>query len=109
MKNPEKITKILFTCFERDSVNFKLNLKYDNLKQSKFFRSIIKFYIDKDPLMMQIVEHIKIEHSTMGKDKRNRARKDTDAGKKLLEDLGITSEDKENIFDMIERDLSDYE
>ena len=45
----------------------------------------------------------------MGKKKLNRAKSDADAGHDIMEQLGITDSDKENIFDMIEMDLKEYE
>jgi hypothetical protein len=109
MRDPNKITKFVFTCFERDSVEMKLRLKYDNLKQSEFFRSLIRMYIDKDTEMMNIVEKIKEKQKTMGKLKLKRTRQDLEKGNKMLEDLGITASDKQDIFDMIEMDMEEYE
>ena len=87
----------------------KLRLKYDNLKQSEFFRSLIRMYIDKDTEMMNIVEKIKEKQKTMGKLKLKRTRQDLEKGNKMLEDLGITASDKQDIFDMIEMDMEEYE
>ena len=66
-------------------------------------------YIKKDPAMMQVVEDIKKESNVMGKEKLRRTKQDLERGKNLLKDLGISESDKENIFDMIEMDLEDYE
>jgi hypothetical protein len=59
--------------------------------------------------MLQIVEEIKQEKTSMGKKRLSKAKKDYESGQTVLEELGITDSDKQNIFDMIEMDMEDYE
>lgn len=109
MRDPNKNTRFFFYCYEKESADLKIRLRYDGLKQSEFFRSLLIKYIKKDPAMMQVVEDIKKESNVMGKEKLRRTKQDLERGKNLLKDLGISESDKENIFDMIEMDLEDYE
>jgi len=109
MRDPNKNTRFFFYCYEKESADLKIRLRYDGLKQSEFFRSLLIKYIKKDPAMMQVVEDIKKESNVMGKEKLRRTKQDLERGKNLLKDLGIYESDKENIFDMIEMDLEDYE
>ena len=109
MRDPNKNTRFFFYCYEKESADLKIRLRYDGLKQSEFFRSLLLRYIKKDPIMMQIVEDIKRENKVMGKQKLKRTKEDLEKGNRLLEDLGITDSDKESIFDMIEMDLEEYE
>ena len=109
MRDPNKSTRFVFYCYEKESADLKIRLRYDNLKQSEFFRALLLRYINKDPTMLQVVEDIKRENKTMGKQKLKKTKEDLERGNKLLEDLGITDSDKQNIFDMIEMDLEEYE
>ena len=109
MRDPNKSTRFVFYCYEKESADLKIRLRYDGLKQSEFFRSLLLKYINKDPTMLQIVEDIKKNNNVMGKRKLNRTKQDLERGNKLLEDLGISDSDKQNIFDMIEMDLEEYE
>jgi hypothetical protein len=108
MNDPNKITNLTFSCFMKDSADLKLRLRYDGIPQSHFLRELVSLYNSRDPLMLQLVEKIKIGRKTMGKKKLNRTRQDLDKSSQILNDLGITKEEKENIFDMIEMDTEEY-
>jgi hypothetical protein len=109
MRDPNKSTRFVFYCYEKESADLKIRLRYDGLRQSEFFRTLLLRYINKDPTMLQIVEDIKKESRIMGKQKLKRTKEDLARGNKILEDLGITDSDKQDIFDMIEMDLEEYE
>lgn len=109
MRDPNKNVTFVFRCYEKESADLKIRLRYDGLQQGEFFRSILKMYVAQDPLVMTVVEEIKKNQKTMGRKKITNASKDLERGKKLLSDLGITESDKQDIFDMIEMDLGEYE
>jgi hypothetical protein len=109
MRDPNKNVTFVFRCYEKESADLKIRLKYDGLQQGEFFRSILKMYVSQDPLVMTVVEEIKKNKKTMGRRKLTNTSKDLERGKKLLSDLGITESDKQDIFDMIEMDLGEYE
>jgi uncharacterized protein YjiS (DUF1127 family) len=109
MRDPNKNVTFVFRCYEKESADLKIRLKYDGLQQGEFFRSILKMYVSQDPLVMTVVEEIKKNKKTMGRRKLTSTSKDLERGKKLLSDLGITESDKQDIFDMIEMDLGEYE
>ena len=90
-------------------MNLKIRLRYDGLKQSEFFRSLLLKYINKDPLMLSLVEDIKSEQKIMGKKKLKKTKDDYERSKDLLEHLGITESDRENIYDIIEGNIIDEE
>lgn len=102
MRDPKKNVSFVFYCYEKESVDLKVRLRYDGLQQSEFFRTLLKMYVSQDPLMLEIVERIKEKQRVMGKTKLKKTKKDYDNGSALLEDLGITKSDKQDIFDLIE-------
>ena len=102
MRDPQKNVTFVFKCYEKESADLKIRLRYDGLKQGEFFRSVLKMYIAKDPLMMSLVEKIKEDQKTMGLKRRRITIKDIKKGEEMLKDLGITPADKKDIFDMIE-------
>lgn len=109
MRDPNKSTKFVFYCYEKESADLKIRLRYDGLTQSEFFRTLLLKYTSKDPTMLQVVEEIKQEKTSMGKKRLNKTRKDYESGQIALEELGITDSDKQDIFDMIEMDTEEYE
>ena len=106
---PEKKTTFVFKCFEKESAELKIRLRYDGLTQTAFFGSLMRMYISQDPSMMSLVNKIKESQKIMGKTKIYRSEKDITNGQKILVDLGITESDKSNIFDIIESGTEEYE
>lgn len=102
MEDEEKQVTFTFSCTESESVNLKLRLKYDNLTQVDFFRSLLSMYVEKDSDMMDLVSKMKLRLSAMGKSKIKRSRTEIQQGQDLLVDLGITASDKQDMFDLIE-------
>ena len=109
MRDPKKNVTFVFYCYEKESADLKIRLRYDGLRQSEFFRTLLKMYVAQDPLMLEIVERIKQKQKIMGKRRLQKTRKDYEDGSSLLEDLGITESDKQDIFDMSESEVGDYE
>ena len=109
MKDLEKKVAFVFYCYEKESADLKIRLRYDGLKQSQFFQAILRLYISQDPEMLKIVEKIKLENRIMGKKKIKKTRELFEKGEKMMEDLGITDSDKQKIFDLIESAAVEYE
>ncbi len=109
MKDPQKIVKFIFSVYEKTSADLKIRLRYDNLSQTRFFAGIVGLYLDNDPDMMAVMEKVKINKKSMGKQKLKRTKKDLELGKQLLGQLGISDTEREDIFDMIEMDKKEYE
>ena len=109
MRDPDKNTTFSFYCYEHESVNLKIRLRYDGLKQSEFFRSLLLKYINKDPTMMSIVHDIKSEQKVMGKRKLKKTKDDYERSQEIQESLGITESDREDIYDIIEGSVIDEE
>lgn len=108
MIEPNKKVTLTFKCLEKESVDFKIRLKYDTLRQNQFFRSILRLYVENDPKMMDVVEKIKEMEKTMGKKKITSSRKDLRTGEEMLSKLGITQDDREDIFDLLELKLEGH-
>lgn len=108
MRDPNKNVTFTFRCYEKESVDLKIRLKHDGLQQGQFFESVMRLYIDKDPLMMDLVQKIKETEKVMGKKKIARSREEMRLGDSALSKLGITQSDKNDIFDLLELNLEDY-
>jgi len=102
MRDPDKNVTFVFRCYEKESVDLKIRLKYDGLQQSQFFEAILKLYIQGDPLMTEVVSHIKQEERTMGKRKIKNSKKEIITGQELMKDLALSDQDRQDIFDVIE-------
>ena len=106
---PNKVVKFVFSAYERLSADLKIRLRYDKLSQTKFFAGIVKLYLENDEDMVRVIYKVKQNATAMGSKKLNRTKNDIEKGKQIMEQLGITESDKENIFDMIEMDKFEHE
>ena len=109
MRHPTDKVNFVVSCLEHEAVELKLRLRYDNLAQSAFFRSLMRLYIQNDPTMMVLVERVKSSQKSMGKKKIYKSKKEIEKGNDILEQLGISDSDKEDIFDIIEEIKHKYE
>lgn len=109
MRDPKKNVTFVFKCYEKESADLKIRLRYDGLKQSEFFRTLLQMYISKDLLMMEIVEKIKENQMIMGIKKRKLTLKEIKRGETVLEELGITQSDKRDLFDLIDAPGVEYD
>lgn len=100
--------KFVFSCLEKQSADFKIRLRHDEIQQTEFFCSIMKLYLSRDVDILKVVEKIKIQ-KRIGKNKIRHSSKEIERGTVMLKELALTDSEKESIFDIIETDLGDYE
>jgi hypothetical protein len=96
--------------FEEDDAQHArmvIRLRYDKLTQGNFFRGLVKMYIENDLGLAKVVEKIKVERSTMGKRKGARSVKEIEQGEKMMRDLGLSKNEKNFIYDLIEEDFEE--
>ena len=106
---PQKVVQFVFSVYEKTSADMKLKIRNDNLTQVSWFAGMAKLYLENDPDMLKVVYKVKENAKAMGRRKLNRAKKDIEEGYSIMEQLGITDSDKQDIFDLIEMDLETYE
>ena len=95
--------KIVFT--ENDGQHAKLivRLKYDNLRQSEFFRACIRGYLEQDERIVSFIDDLKKQSAT----KKKKSKKLRLQGKELLNDVGFSDTQIEDLFDLIAEEHPD--
>ena len=106
---PQKVVQFVFSVYEKTSADMKLKIRNDNLTQVSWFAGMAKLYLENDPDMLKVVYKVKENAKAMGRRKLNRAKKDVEEGYSIMEQLGITDSDKQDLFDLIEMDLENYD
>ncbi len=99
--------KVLFEEDDEQHARMIIRLRYDKLTQGNFFRGLVKLYVDNDLDMARVIEKVKIERSTMGKRKRAKSVKEIEQGENMMEDLGLSNNEKNFIYDLIEEDFEE--
>jgi len=93
--------RIVFTDSDHRHAKLLIRLKHDNLTQSNFFRHIISAYIDGDDRIQSFVDDIKKQSIKQKKS----SLKLKDKGKQKIKDLGLSDEEVDGIFDMLEQEF----
>ena len=109
MIQPEKLVSLSFKISEKLAADLKIRLRYDNISQSAFMRGLAVLYLENDPDMLAAISKVKEREKSMGKQKLKRTKDDFESARDVLKQLGISESDKQDIFDMIEMDLKEYE
>lgn len=92
--------RIVFTENDHRHAQLVLKLKYLRLTQAAFFRHIISGLIDDDERIVEYTNEI----SARSKDKKRKSQKLQKIGAQKLRDFGLSENDVENIFDLIEKE-----
>ena len=103
---PATHSKLAFFLDSKLHEDLKIRLYYDQIPtQSEFFRYCVESYLHQDPLFMEFLDDYKINKRIQSKRRTNASRKLRADGRHLLEDLGLSAADVENIFDILEEEL----
>ena len=89
----------------RRHADLLIRIKHDGLTVSKFVRGVFALYLENDPKIAPVVEHLKILGSKHGKAHRKLAQKMIEKGRENKDKFGLGDDDIENIFDILEADL----
>lgn len=105
-KVPRTHSKLTFFLDSKLHENLKIRLYYDQVKsQSEFFRMCVESYLQQNKLFMEFFDNYKINKKVQSKVRVNKSRKVREKGNKLMQELALTEEDVENIFDILEEEL----
>jgi hypothetical protein len=105
-KYPDDHSVLSFSLNAKLHENLKIRLFYDEIKtQSEFFRYCVESYLEQTPLFMAFLDDYKINKKIQSKLRTLKSKKIREKGNKLMEELALTHEDIQNIFDILEEDL----
>jgi len=93
--------KIMFYDSAKRRTDLNIKLKYDNIKQSEFFRVMISGYLECDPHILSFIEEYKEKmeiHNIAKRSKSKRLRKKAEETKKTF---SLDDGDIEDLFDII--------
>lgn len=99
--------KVFFEDDDDQHARMLIRLRYDRLTQGNFFRGLVELYVKNDLDMIRVIERIKIEKSTMGKDKRQKSTKEIETGDSMLREISLSKSERNFIYDLIEEDFEE--
>lgn len=92
--------RVVFTENEHRHAKFVLKLKHDGFKQAQFFRTVITAYVTDNSSFQNFLDEVGPQAPRLKK----KTKKMRDRGSQLLNDIGLSENDVENIFDLIEQE-----
>jgi hypothetical protein len=100
------LATVSFFLHPRLHEDLKIRMHYDGFKtQSEFFRACVISYLEKNSQFMEFLDYYKQNEKIQSKVNIKKSRRLRHAGEDLMKRLGITEEDVENIFDLIEEEI----
>lgn len=95
-------------CFEslaKTHADLKIRLHTDDLKIKDFFNEVILAYVSRDENIVKFVDKLK-EKKRISKALRNKTSQSRRAQKKIVDQFGLSPDEIENIFDILEKENS---
>ena len=106
MSIPPTLSRLTFFLDSKLHEILKFRLHYDQIKtQSEFFRYCVESYLAQDELFMTFLDDYKMNKRVQSKTRAQKSKKLRDKGNKLMEELALTEEDVQNIFDILEEEI----
>ena len=82
----------------------KARLFYDEIPMTKFIRSYVEAYLNKDSLVLEFINQYKEQEKIQNKKKRNENKKLIEKGEKIESLFNLSKEEIDNIYDVITDD-----
>jgi|TARA_Y100000296_G_scaffold74676_1_gene93522 hypothetical protein len=102
------LASVTFFLHPRLHEDFKIRMHYDGFKtQSEFFRACVVSYLEKNEKFMEFLDFYKGDQKLQSKANIKKSSRLRQNGKDLMKNLGITDDDVENIFDLIQEEMPD--
>ena len=105
MRDPIKATFFLDPKLHED---LKIRIYYDGFSnQSAFFRACVVSYLEKDDKFMEFLDAYRGNESLQSKAQIKKSRQLRKSGSETMKKLGLSPDEVENIFDLIEEEIPD--
>ena len=83
----------------------KARLFYDEIPMTKFIRSYVEAYLNKDSLVLEFINQYKEQEKIQNKKKRKENKKLIEKGEKIESLFNLSKEDIADIYDVITDDI----
>ncbi len=99
--------KISFVDKDKHHADLIIRLKHDGLTMAKFFRGLIKGYIEQDHAIVDFVERLKASSNSQSQVQSNIVKELQKRGHKVKNKFSLDEKEVENIFDILEKEHPD--
>jgi len=99
--------KISFIDKDKNHADLVIRLRQDGLTMSKFFRALIKGYIEQDYAVVDFIERFKLSSGSQSKKQIKIIKDIQKKGNQLKNKFALNQAEVEDIFDMLEKEHPD--
>jgi len=103
----DETKRVIFLDTEKRHADLKIRLHYDGLTQTDFFKGVVTGYLEKDELFRPFIDKLAKEFSKHGKKRLADSKKLFNKGLENKDKFALSEEEVENIFDILEEELTD--
>ena len=104
MAQPEDKKRVIIKIPAKKHAELKVQLHYDDLTQTAFFRAITEAYVNQDELIVEFIENYKQTKGLQSEHKRKKIGDAISERKKATEKFALGSKEIENIYDLVEKE-----
>jgi hypothetical protein len=104
MSDKNTVKRIYIYMDEKQHMDLKVKLDFHHINMSEFVRVCADGVLSGNPIMDQFIDFYKEHSEKHSKKSIKDAKKDREVADELLHDLGLSGDDIEDIFDIIEED-----
>ena len=99
---PEGHQRFFFAIDKEDAIRLQIRARFHGLSRLKLFKILADGYLNQDPDLMKYVHKAIESNEIQSKRARNLTKELYTSGIQESQNLGLSDEDKENIFDILE-------
>tara|TARA_R110002051_G_C8603295_1_gene480777 strand:+ start:145 stop:474 length:330 start_codon:yes stop_codon:yes gene_type:complete len=99
--------KISFVDTDKRHADLVIRLRHDGLTMSKFFRALIKGYIEQDYAILDFIERFKISSGSQSRKQAKIIKATQKNGSEIKNKFALNEKEVENIFDILEKEHPD--
>jgi len=99
--------KISFLDKDKHHADLVVRLRHDGLTMSKFFRALIRGYIEQDYAIIDFIERFKISSGSQSQKQAKIIKNLHEKGQEVKNKFALNDEEVENIFDLLEKEHPD--
>jgi len=97
--------QVCFDSLAKTHADLKIRLHTDDLKIKDFFNEVVLAYVNRDENIVKFIDKLK-ETKKISKALRSKASQSRRVQKKVVDQFGLSPDEIENIFDIIEKENS---
>ena len=99
--------RVIIKIPAKKHAEFKIQLHYDDLTQTAFFRAVTEAYVNQNELIVEFVESHKRAQGLQSEHKRKKIGDAVKERQEVSQKFALGSDEIENIYDLVEKEFPD--